>query len=735
MATLSTLEATVATTASTYPGLEATASVEAATDPCYLDVTIDDSAAQQALGNEPQIAGLSVTFGGTAVDAEQLGGAWTVTHSLGEMSTWQLQVNARRDHPLPREWSEAPGGSPLNLFGAPPPGKAAVNVSAIYGSDTGPVTIPLITNGVADAYSRQTAGTDEATLSGLDAGGRYDRKKVTLTLPPGHGLARGDVIRKLATLAGITTANVPAGATCYKEVSAVDEEWFGLAREIADVEGWVLEWDASGVLTAKAKWEEAPTIKATLTEAQLLTGGISVNAVSECPNVVTITGTEQIVSETCQRVTKVTTTETYGYRTVAYAKFGQNADGTLAAQAYTDYDRFELIERQVVEVETECGATISQRVRRWGWYNPIAARYTIDTGAVDYIPNVWIFDAGATQDDQAQAYTQLTAVWCLVSDALTTYTYDTDDYLTTETIGTGEWRLERSAVQEWNVGTSSWDLIESVYMLGDGTGVTQDETFYPIPSSLTSGYNPLGWDKPMVYYYLDCPTSVTLYTNSDGYLTETAELSWGLVQPLNTAGFTYKYADGSESSAIEESIAFAEATVTRYAALSESQVFSSVDHLDQSGQLIERETVVQDGYLPAATMKEGGVPDSSVYDTEDVAEPAAASRNQSKQIKVQVTIDGLEDTREVFEVKTSSQWAENEDELVAIAVRMIREGSASTISWSQPFCAILRPGDWVHVSLPEAGIEHDVHLLQVTHSSAGWEGPITTQCQGRIYYV
>jgi hypothetical protein len=174
--------------------------------------------------------------------------------------------------------------------------------------------------------------------------------------------------------------------------------------------------------------------------------------------------------------------------------------------------------------------------------------------------------------------------------------------------------------------------------------------------------------------------------------------------------------------------------VTAYSELTEVLSLKSSVVYGPNGDLESITNEEREGFLPAAPTLDTFVPDISAFeDPADHALALAASVRDQAPIECTVEAVGLDKFRPPYEVIESFEWGENQDDICARASTILLLGAATRVTFTLPANWSISPGHRCHVRLPSAGLNHDVHVTQVSYSQAAPYDPIRTVVNSRHY--
>jgi len=713
----------------------------------------------------PATAGVVIRVNSVDLDPADLLGGWQVVRSLDQqLQTWSFSVVlSNSTGPLGTPWSKA----------GPPTCKKTVDVYGILASGDTTYRVPLIVGGIADSSTREanlSSGYTES-VSGVDRGGRYDREKVTLELPPGHGIPRGHVIRSLAAKAGETQVELDPGATCYKEIQLRDSEWLPIASELADTEGRHVMWTRNGYLTWRKSGKPGSSEAAaswTLDERDLdASTGVQVQHHADVLTDVTLTGTEQLTRDTACDVKNTTeeirTTAIYAPRSPAYAQ----TSGGYAANVQEAADTEPILTSLIVhEIEERCGVVVWERTTEWGWTNPQAPRYEWDTATTGFLRLSCYTDDQT--DDAAPGYEFPVEQWAIVSITEAWHYYNTDGFRRPwESMSGAESNIFAGLVGAQSAETREGDYLGSYTQASSfyaprAAIKSRSMTSYPLPAwdstEMTDGQDALGsgeavdlaatspWQtiptgdynpgSPLGENLIGTSQTVETHVGDATGITRTIQRTiWGWAAADGVSA-EFLFGDGMESPEPVETFRIVGSETESYLSTGDATHTRLLRQYDMDGKLIGgEERGGQEGYGPAIPRLNLSEVNADEY--EDAAEQAnlsrGARRGDTAPISARVTATDLQVCHVDNVVVASMPWAESQQELEEIARRMIDESSAATVR-----CTLagpnfyMEPGDLVTIQVRPIGLNHTVRLTRVTWSGDDW-GRVTTELEGKLY--
>jgi hypothetical protein len=195
--------------------------------------------------------GFQIYIDGEQVPPWQLGELIVVGEHLTGTSTLGFSVPMRGEGE--KVFDNPHGTFPLAL-GPPPGGKASIDVDTTF--FVGPVKTPLrlLTDGMVENVTEGVGPTgDQRTYTAIGKHGRYDRRKVTVTHPPGHGLSMEEIIESILAEMDLEVDLVGVDADPrYKEIAAVDILGWPFIQELLAIKGQALIWGRDGEASERA---------------------------------------------------------------------------------------------------------------------------------------------------------------------------------------------------------------------------------------------------------------------------------------------------------------------------------------------------------------------------------------------------------------------------------------------------------------------------------------------------
>jgi hypothetical protein len=720
---------------STAPRLVGTVQV-GISPPLLLTLTIDGTpTAMSVPRGVTQVCGFQVFLNGIRIPPSALLGPLKVALTMdANISTWSLQVALPSPFGDPAAYLGVPGGTiPVSLYG-------------LYLTSTGIHTIPLIVDGigVTEQRSIETDGTMLATIKGSDAMGRWDRARVTLALPPGHGFGRGQVIEMLALKAGATPGTISPGARMDHELVLVDSEWLPTAKELAAIDlQCILVDEAGGVSNPRNGFDPAKRIDFLLTKQDILRAArLTLDSKGDVVTRVIATGNAQVTNDNAGRHTEVQVESVYGNYAPKIMSYRQLGDGSLSSLGATEPPASRVLISRVETYREFVGTTlISEVVLSYQWFNPLSARYIQQAdGTLEWVQNVFV-PAGSVSGDANDAHVYEQERFVLFGHQETVYNYDFRGYLVNTTQRKDTPALGNAGLKNRADGSVAWTAAafdHPRFLLGNKAGVVGLPSTYD-HSAILGGAETIpdptrisGSEKEIV--------STDFLVTDDGFITrQTVTTSDYWV----ATGTTHLYSGGKEFAAEAETLQVARIDVTVYSAdVSESGHIETMISVFQGQPATTTVKSGQSGYLPAATKSLDLIPDSSLYSSAEQADALAkaASRFQSQPIRATFVNWMLEESHPVYETTVSYQYAESPAELANMAQALVREGAASAFVCALAANFFLRPGSLVNFSLDGLdflGASHplDVYIRHVQHELTGAYGQVTTTISGSVYLV
>lgn len=624
--------------------------------------------------------------------------------TLGNRTGFGLTLPASKD-----DWTRGPLGYEVD-HGAPPPGLAPVDVFIEYQTAAGfRVEYPFTTNAKAQESERVISRTDGHGLAiqGLDASSRFDRKKVSLSLPPRHGLTHGRLIRALLILAGIPASSiaVPAdfGVPLQRALDVTKEEVWSVVAEIAHARGCFVGTDQAGRFQV---FDGSPTStrRWTFTPDQLSATGtdLRIRYSAEVPTCIVFNGeAPELPDDSDGTLGSTEVVEVVAPFEVPGALFQQNSDGSLTAFPGNLPEKEMLVSRITTIRRERHGCLLEEEVITEGWFAPEAARYTINAdGSLVARSGVFVYEAGATPFDGAPAYFWSNQKFVVVSRVLTRRFYaepGTDipqlqvvniegsahvmaswgELVQVETITNG-WFNPRRALKNRPDTSTPWEDVDfltgiGAYVTGPGEGVFfTEERYY-------AGENPAGMNLAQRALHVE----TTDTRNKNGYVSREEIGAVGFIIPK---GRLYQY-QGEETSDFDTSQQKTEKTT--------SKVYSS---RNSGGSSIVTTELGPDKKLIQQTRESrvGSAPAAERCSEED------AQRRTGRPFTVRFCRNS--DQFDEFEEEASNDFVEDEAQARFYCEKELRRRQAGSVDIAVPVNAAVKKGDPVFVSLQVAGI-------------------------------
>ena len=708
-----------------------------------LELTLDDTPGQMSRppAGTVQVVGFEVDLDGTPIN-------------FGTLSP-NLEVHLTYDNILGDFTFSAPLPSPIgnpSTYLGPAPGLHRIDIYGIYLTSTGVHKIPLISNGIVTREERsiETDGSRVVQYTGSDAGGRFDRKRITLYLPPGHGFTRPEVVTLMAELAGAGGAATGTSQKMYHPVALIDSEWIPPAKDMMALSGRILHWETDGSFSTPVDGFDGSSPSLNLTKQDVLRAQrITLDVNGDVVTKIIATGNASVVTDTQTKTTRKQVVEVYGPYAPVQLGLSQRSDGTFGTTgAVTGTATQMLISRTTTISEYDGTSLISQVITNEGWYNPISARYIQQSdGTWLYVVGCFL-PTGTATDDTAQAFTWQAEKFVCTGRSETVYTFDVfnNNYLKSEVTRTDKPMLALADLRFRSSSNVAWDVSSFEtprFMLGSKAGVVAlASTLQPnsalgpseVPVSIFS-INP-GVEKTRV--------EIDYTVDALGFIHQQRKTTYDY---LTLVGPDYLYAGGFEGAAATQSLQPSQVETTSYAvAVGDSYHDEIVTTQTYGANAGVTTTVTEgvDGSLPAAAQLKDLVPPQGIYtNPAQAAELArAASPLQSQPIEATFENYFLEEDHPQYEELLSSQWAESPAELQAWEVYLIREGAAATFVAAVPANFFITPGtvlsfafDVVDFLGYGVDVPFDVWVRDVRHRLSGIDGPFLTIVTGRVYFA
>lgn len=752
MTIVATLAAVATVTGTPEPSVEALAYI--APDPLVpttntvtADATYDGSLVAAAIpGATHQIVALRVTVGGVELPiAKVLPGA-SIQRARGERATFTIPMLLRSEWPA--AWTY-PVGRPEAFLG-PPPGSGTITIDGLYATASGLKVVRLVTDGIADNSRESFGRLDTFELSGLGPGGRYDRAKVTLSLPPGHGTGRAALLGQVAALAGVDDYAFSAPGRVDKEVRADQAEFLALAAALLVPAGRVPHWLYDGTLTDVQRVQKERRYDFIFDDSTILLSpdaGRTTN--TDGPTTIIVTGTRQVTRADCGIRVETQFVETFAIYKPVEAAFRQETTGTLTAETPAEFASMRLVGRVTTLKEFDCDRLIQERVITQGYYLPGMYRYEQDTsGQPSAWSRCWIVDPEAVGNDGALGYRWKAERFVTLSDIVTTHSYDAEGYEVGKVTTARGWDQHRAPVKEqpnpslpkpWEPSAANGgvDYTAGQEVLGNGEAVSDLVERYYGPYYSVSRNAATNWIPQVGGGILEAGTAPglsvasTLIQNADGFKVRETERKEEWIIRTATGG-QFLFHDDTRSNDSAPLFLLSGTVDAVYLSDGESSHSKLTARTDHAGRPItdgEANTIESglDGYLTPAELAAGLDPGT--------ADGLPASRSESQPISYTLTVDVPPSIRAPFTETISDPWAENEAELEQIARDEMAERWAFKVTITLPACWVIRETHRVLVRIRRVGLVAEVDVKRVGHSLAAPGAMWTTTVEGDQYVV
>lgn len=660
--------------------------------------------------------GFQIFIDGVQVPPSQLGSGIAYSEHLNGTSTLGFTLPMRGEGETK---FNNPHGDFLLALGPPPGGKASIDLETIFFVGSTKTSIRLMTDGMIENVTEGVGPAgDQRTYAVIGKHGRFDRRKVTIDHPPGHGLSMEEIVESILAEMDLDVDLVGVDAEPrYKELSAVDIRGWPLIQELLALKGQALVWDRDGSVALRTLGYRGvdPDVDWTFEPRDLLDvmGEITQPAI-DGPTRVKVTGSEQIIHDDDEgRHTEITQVDFSAITTVAFAYAYKNStDCAVAPSVITPPNQTPaliLVRRILYEREFEGSTLISERERTFRYHNPEHARGTNDIdGVVTCYLTYWRTPGGPTVVYSRDHFFETEVVE-------RTFHFNEDNYLFKMVTTESAYYNPRRAIQR-----GFFDLIERFYTFVwitgnvsfDLEGVTEKRDRRRVVKRTTAEHS----------------------INADGYIevTDITNESY-FARPGRSLTTDYYYANGTQSVDSEETLQKISSQKISYAVRSDGQVM--VTTLDRDWRDSAVASVIEqfDGFLPAAEIKEVILPDPDLYPN-----GVPASRHETQTIEAEFISEELEGNREIWDEALNNPYVENVDEALELAERIVREGSSVPVTFAVPINPLIRPGHVCRVSLPgRSQPSLEVYVTDALGEQRPTEAGISgvTTIQGKVYVI
>lgn len=731
MAVLATLSATAVILAGPYPRLDASLQVAGDTD-YSVDATLEVSSvaelARPRLTRQQIVAPFKVTIGGAELPYDRRLPGMSVRESLDGGLSFSFSVPRRGNDP---DTFLEPLGSPASVFGVN--SKAEVDIDARLIDEQGVHEIRLVTAGLLENTSSSTSREgDTRQYNGLGAKARQERRLVTWTVSPGHGLLRENVVRRLLEQAGVPANRNGfgnSGRPLYKGIQLVDRPVVAVCDELLKPSLKKVHENRRGQLVPiDLQPRPGQPIAWTFDTQDVLDGmgGLTDGAASDGPTCVTFKGTKQILREDDGHRTEIQVLEVWSNVPPAHASFRQSVGSstlTPITPPTSPADKLWLRSRTIFEREYAGDTLISEHTVVASLKNPLSARYKYATdGSIGEYTACFILSPGAVADDGEHGYLWEVEQLVPTQEQWVLPAYDARGFLVGRVTTTNAWTIRKEAVKGPRSLAQAWtdlDYLTTTYALANDDGIADVisgfqgcEVFQGNPELGSGLYASDATDARR-----PCKRETTAYqVTDDGFVEreETTTEEWA-----ERPGGEYLYNGGQESS--DEQSVFIETLKNVTAYIGDPRGVEATKKLTTTTDLLSGiVTFVPeeiDGYLPAADRSFDLVdPEwAARFGDDELRYAAAASRHEQQAIKATVCAPVLLSFRDEHEEKATDSWAEDTSELQSLAAWTLAKGAAIERRFPLPLNPYVRVGDLVFLNLPQLGIAEEVWVTDVEH--------------------
>lgn len=702
-----------------------------------IDVTLTEASRPRDAGGDldiaEQVVGWRVEVAGIELARRNLVDAINVTRSIDEGVTFILRVPFRSDEDVIGELD--PATAVQLLFGnlistpGPPTGLDSVTISGLYVTSTGLHVFPLVTNGLIHAatQNRTPQGSNFLELVGIGPSARYDRRHVDYKLPAGHNLRRDKVVAQVMAKVGSPIGSLWSGTRMLKEIQWIDAPAIDLAREIADADGYSLEWDRAGQLSAYKQVRSSAPVLSFEPRDLIRSRDVRASGTNDTPTRIRISSVRQVEKEGGDgQVTTISEAKGFSEYAVKGSLFQHSGIGNISADDATAAPKFQLTSKVITTVVRDGGTVVARETERFGWYARESARYTtfstvsgrnITTGVYNTYFSGYIYDEGAVKDDQLKLLTDRQERFRPVNRQLVTREFDARGFLVGEETTERTWYPPKESFKsrslnnppDWS--TVNYGTLESL----SGPGEVWDS---------------FGGSVLAEKFILTSRVAHRWDVDDDGFVTgETISEFKHHARP----GTTELYRGAYESRDAREQIRLVrEESITYRSVGDQLETISTVEGIDGARESVDVDT--RDGFLPPAEKKDAVLPVKSDFeDPADFDLAVAASVRENQRINCEVISAGLEGNRPQSDLEEEFPWGESLEDICNRATTILQLDSAVLIEADLAANFVVREGEVVHLRLPDIGLNHDVHVTSVEHGQAFGAGPLLTTIRGRVY--
>lgn len=685
--------------------------------------------AVQPVGDERKqlVGGFRVSIDGVQVNKRRIGPNITLTERDNGTTVLTFSMPMKADFPASFENVQGTFEDSLG----PPGGKKSIDVDAIVVTADGPETIVMMRDGIIENTEEITSPEgDFRQYNVIGKHGRYDRKKVEIAIPPGHGLSMEEVVERILTEMGLPTDIQGLGQMPrYKEIVAVDAPGWQLIQDLLKVEDKTAVWDRDGSVAIKKlgyRPDEESTPLWTFELGDILSEtGLNVSPAIDGPTRVTVLGQQQLTQDddggASTQIEQVEIWQDYGVQVV---DGWQNGSGNFVAGGWSDQDsEFQVVQRSTRSTVRQFDTIIGETLDIYAWFNPPRARARISVSTtVAYYTPVWFeTSAGPCVRYGSEEFVH-------VRRERTERQFDSAGYLYRVDKSIFAWYMPRQAVFAKQTWTSAGQIH---YVLTSSVSGAPDFTYLNIAfDGCTTEHS----------HFIEVERDIIIYNvNDDGYID--SETIYHLEMYSRPGAFEvgeptkqWYYQDGRLSMDVSEELRLSKKTIKTYSVTADGEVEVTTSEEDHDGKV--QQTIIENlsGYLPAAELKEDILPDPDEYPN-----GMSASRYETQTIEAEYISGDLELHREIWDEKLSSTYVENIEEAMFIAETTVREGSAIPVGWTLPFNPIIRPG---HICLLKSGnrsqpdmIAYVTEIGYIQAKEVNGETKLLTTVLAKVYVI
>ncbi len=646
----------------------------------------------------------------------------------------------------------------------PPPGRKKCTLWTGYVIGNSVRWSPYITGAISDHSSRKISATEHRiTITLLGPEIENIDQRISYNIQQGHKKSTERIIKEILDAIGEDKVAVPLnGIPKNRAIQLTCEPGLPIAKQLADSQCKVLYWDRDGyVRLVPGGLIDGQPIQQTFNELDVLVSSGDINLESdggEVPTRVIFSGETIVLDEECGRKIVITRTEVKKKFIPPRGRFRQSGAGVISTNLSAGTLPAEDITESIVIklIEYECNTIVSERIMKFGYYNPLIARYRIDAAGSFNAYNPGYFLEGSISDisDTSQLYGWQESRLVQTHDELIIYDYADIEKIFYEDIGWeyppkgvlfrkrkyfSGWYLPEAALKSKASPGTTWedkDFIANTWILGSGQGVDITGGIF---GERYHGFftSPPGWhlhgEISFQFGFIKYEEEI-IHNTQNGYI-ESEDSRSIQNQVINGDQFLY-FGDQTSKLQFESRMTgdisnsfltvvnhplLSEIIITSYSAEEKSGLTSVRAYTDLKVKKPVTELTIEDtsdSYLPQSTFKGDN-----------------STENAGQAFEVEASADILLISHPYHEKELTHEYIETIKDAEKYCVYVLREESGIPITFNIPFNIPLDPGHAVRLFLRRGRINHIVFVKEVSGSWQGLGNFLATEVSGKIYVI